>query len=199
MIDAALFLLLGALEVRYATSQIAAYGGLAAKVPRLATFFVIASLAMIGLPLLNGFVGEFLILSSTFTGVSRGWAVAATVGVILGAAYMLWLVQRLFYGPESKLAVSEAGGRSATSASWPCWAAGRPDAGDGRGADVLAQHDRNWRPSAASHNASNALPSIRCCPDSSRTGRPSGESPVPDQSTAFSPKSSSPSPACSSC
>jgi NADH-quinone oxidoreductase subunit M len=62
---------------------------------------------MIGLPMLNGFIGEFLILSSTFGGVSRGWAVAATLGVILGAAYMLWLVQRLFYGPESAMATSK--------------------------------------------------------------------------------------------
>ena len=59
---------------------------------------------MIGLPMLNGFVGEFLILSGTFTGVSRGWATAATITVILGAAYMLWLIQRLFYGPESAMA-----------------------------------------------------------------------------------------------
>ena len=104
LIDAALFVLFGALELRYTTSQIASYGGLAAKVPQLATLFVISSLAMIGLPMLNGFVGEFLILSSTFAGVSHGWAVVATVGVILSAAYMLWLVQRLFYGPESKMA-----------------------------------------------------------------------------------------------
>ena len=109
VIDAALFLLLGALEVRYGTSLIDAYGGLGAKVPRVATFFVIASLAMIGLPMLNGFVGEFLILSSTFTGVSRGWTVAAALGVILGAAYMLWLVQRLFYGSESELSASTPG------------------------------------------------------------------------------------------
>jgi len=109
VVDAALFLLLGALEVRYGTSQINAYGGLAARLPRTATFFVIASLAMIGLPMLNGFVGEFLILSSTFTGVSRGWAIAATLGVILGAAYMLWLVQRLFYGSESKMTTSKPG------------------------------------------------------------------------------------------
>src|ERR1019366_7242484 len=70
------------------------------------TFFVFASLAMIGLPILGGFIGEFLILLGTFTGVSKGWAIAATLGVILGAAYMLWLVQRLFFGPESKLAAS---------------------------------------------------------------------------------------------
>ncbi len=109
VVDGALFLLLGILETRYATSQIASYGGLAAKVPQTATLFVITSLAMMGLPMLNGFVGEFLILSSTFTGVSRGWAIAATVGVILGAAYMLWLVQRLFYGPQSDLASAQPG------------------------------------------------------------------------------------------
>jgi NADH-quinone oxidoreductase subunit M len=107
VVDGALFLLLGVLYDRYATSEINAYGGLAAKLPRTATFFVIASLAMIGLPMLNGFIGEFLILLGTFTGVSRGWAIAATLGVILGAAYMLWLVQRLFFGPESALATSK--------------------------------------------------------------------------------------------
>jgi NADH-quinone oxidoreductase subunit M len=107
VVDGALFLLLGVLYDRYATSQINSYGGLAAKLPRTATFFVIASLAMIGLPLLNNFVGEFLILLGTFTGVSKGWAIAATFGVILGAAYMLWLVQRLFFGPESALATSK--------------------------------------------------------------------------------------------
>jgi NADH-quinone oxidoreductase subunit M len=109
VVDAALFLLLGALEVRYGTSQIESYGGLAARLPRTASFFVIASLAMIGLPMLGGFVGEFLILSSTFAQVSKGWTVAAALGVILGAAYMLSLVQRLFYGPESTLAASKPG------------------------------------------------------------------------------------------
>jgi len=106
-IDAALFVLFGALEYRYITSQIAAYGGLATKVPQIATLFVISSLAMIGLPMLSSFVGEFLILSSTFAGVSRGWAIAAALGVILSAAYMLWLVQRIFYGPASDLATSK--------------------------------------------------------------------------------------------
>jgi len=107
VVDGALFLLLGVLYDQYATSQINSYGGLAAKLPRTATLFVIAALAMIGLPMLSGFVGEFIILSSTFTGVSKGWTVAAALGVILGAAYMLWLVQRLFYGPESQLAASK--------------------------------------------------------------------------------------------
>jgi NADH-quinone oxidoreductase subunit M len=110
VVDAALFVLLGALYDRYATSQIGAYGGLAAKLPQTATLFVIAALAMIGLPMMGGFVGEFLILSSTFTGVSKGWAVAASLGTILSAAYMLWLVQRLFYGPQSAAAVDRPGG-----------------------------------------------------------------------------------------
>ena len=63
---------------------------------------------MIGLPMLRGFVGEFLILSSTFTGVSRGGAVSAALGVILGAAYMLWLVQRIFYGQQALAASKPA-------------------------------------------------------------------------------------------
>jgi NADH-quinone oxidoreductase subunit M len=107
-VEGALFLLLGALYDSYATSEITAYGGLARKLPRTATFFVIASLAMIGLPMLGNFVGEFLILLGTFTGVSKGWAIAATLGVILGAAYMLWLIQRLFFGPESEMSTSKA-------------------------------------------------------------------------------------------
>ena len=107
VIEGALFVLLGVLETRYGTSQIASYGGVAAKLPRTASFFVITSLAMVGLPLLNGFVGEFLVLSSTFTSVSRGWAIAATITIILGASYMLWLVQRIFYGPESPMTASQ--------------------------------------------------------------------------------------------
>src|SRR5580704_628014 len=107
VVDGAIFLLLGALEIRYATSTIASYGGLAAKLPRTVTIFVIATLAMIGLPMLSGFVGEFVIFLSTFAFVSRGWAIAAALSVILGAAYMLSLVQRLFYGKESALATSK--------------------------------------------------------------------------------------------
>ena len=99
----AIFVLLGALYERFGTSQISVYGGLAKKTPALATLFVITTLSLIGLPILNGFVSEFLILSSTFTGASRFWAISATVGVILGAAYMLLLVQRIFQGPPSDM------------------------------------------------------------------------------------------------
>ena len=108
VVEGAIFLLLAVLEHRYATSEIAAYGGVAARLPRTATFFVIATLTMIGLPLLANFVGEFTILSTTFTEVSRGWAIAAAVSVILSASYMLWLVQRIFYGPASTLAAKPA-------------------------------------------------------------------------------------------
>jgi NADH-quinone oxidoreductase subunit M len=107
VIDGALFMLLGILYDRYGTSEIGMYGGLASKLPRTVTVFVITSLAMIGLPLLNNFIGEFLILSNTFMGVSKGWAIAAAVGVILGAAYMLTLIQRIFYGTESTLVASK--------------------------------------------------------------------------------------------
>ncbi len=108
IVEGAVFVLLGVLDARYGTSQITAYGGLAARLPRTASYFVIASLTMIGLPLLSGFVGEFVILSNTFTDVSKGWAVVAALGTILSAAYMLSLVQRLFYGPESTMATSKA-------------------------------------------------------------------------------------------
>jgi NADH-quinone oxidoreductase subunit M len=107
IVEAAVFVLLGVLDTRYGTSQIVAYGGLAARLPKTAAYFVIASLAMIGLPLLSGFVGEFVILSNTFTDVSKGWAIAAALGTILSAAYMLWLVQMLFYGPESTMAATK--------------------------------------------------------------------------------------------
>jgi NADH-quinone oxidoreductase subunit M len=103
VIGAALFILFGILYERFGTSQISQYGGLAKKTPALATLFVLTTLAFIGLPLFNGFVGEFLVLTNTFTGVSRSWGAAATVGVILSAGYMLTLVQKVFYGPQSGL------------------------------------------------------------------------------------------------
>jgi NADH-quinone oxidoreductase subunit M len=106
IIGAAMFVLLNVLYDRFGKSEIALYGGLANQSPTLATLFVLSGLAMIGLPLLNGFVGEFLVLSSTFTGVSKGWAAAATAGVILSAAYMLSLIQKIFYGPQSVTVVN---------------------------------------------------------------------------------------------
>ncbi|HEX6771319.1 MAG TPA: NADH-quinone oxidoreductase subunit M [Acidobacteriaceae bacterium] len=98
----ALLVLFGVMYERYGTYEIERYGGLAARVPRLATVFLLSTLALIGLPILNGFVGEFLTLSSGFA-VSHLWGSLGTIGVILSAAYMLWMVQRVFYGPESPL------------------------------------------------------------------------------------------------
>jgi NADH-quinone oxidoreductase subunit M len=98
----ALFLLVGMLYERRHTRAIAEYGGIAKQVPWIATCFVIVTLSSVGLPGTNGFVGEFLILSGTWIGrlphASLVSAIAAT-GVILGAVYMLLLVERVFYGP----------------------------------------------------------------------------------------------------
>jgi NADH-quinone oxidoreductase subunit M len=95
----ALFLLVGVLYERRHTREISAYGGVAGVVPVTTALFVIATLSSIGLPGLNGFVGEFLILLGTWTSPHRWWAVAAATGVILSAIYMLTLVQRVFWNP----------------------------------------------------------------------------------------------------
>jgi NADH-quinone oxidoreductase subunit M len=77
--------------------MIADYGGLSGVMPVYAMLFMVILLASIGLPLLNGFVGEFTILTGVFLADWR-WAAWASLGVILGAAYMLWLYQRVFFG-----------------------------------------------------------------------------------------------------
>jgi NADH-quinone oxidoreductase subunit M len=96
----AFFMLLGVLYERYGTYDMAQLGGIAAKMPHLATLFVITTLALVGLPSLGNFVGEFLILSGSFQ-THVAIASVATLGVILSAAYMLWMVQRVFYGGQS--------------------------------------------------------------------------------------------------
>jgi NADH-quinone oxidoreductase subunit M len=93
----ALFLLVGMIYERRHTRMIADFGGLSAVMPIYATLFMIILLASIGLPLLNGFIGEFTILTGAFLANWR-WAAWASLGVILGAAYMLWLYQRVFFG-----------------------------------------------------------------------------------------------------
>jgi NADH-quinone oxidoreductase subunit M len=95
----ALFLLVGVLYERRHTREIDAYGGIAGVVPVTTALFLIATLSSIGLPGLNGFVGEFLILVGTWTSPHRWWAVAGATGVILSAIYMLTLVQRVFWNP----------------------------------------------------------------------------------------------------
>jgi NADH-quinone oxidoreductase subunit M len=93
----ALFLLVGMVYERRHTREIAALKGLQSAAPLLAGVFTVVMLSSIGLPGLNNFVGEFLILLGAFT-AHRWWAVVATVGVILAALYMLWAYQRVFHG-----------------------------------------------------------------------------------------------------
>src|SRR3954452_15467008 len=93
----ALFLLVGMAYERRHTREISAYGGLAAVMPVFATIFFVMTMSSIGLPVLNGFIGELLVLQGAFV-VSRTWAALAGTGVVLGAAYMLWLYQRTMFG-----------------------------------------------------------------------------------------------------
>src|SRR5947209_10256047 len=94
----ALFLLVGIVYERRHTRMIAEYGGLAKQMPVYATLFLIAALSSMGLPALNGFIGEFTILLGA-ANRSIVWAAFAAVGIVLGAAYLLWLYQRVFWGP----------------------------------------------------------------------------------------------------
>ncbi len=106
---AALFLLLGFVYERFGTYDMRDLGGLASRLPWLATLFVITTLAMVGLPMLNGFVGEFLILSGGMQAIFAHhvlWTVVGTTGVILSAAYMLSLIQRVFYGEPGHVPAS---------------------------------------------------------------------------------------------
>jgi NADH-quinone oxidoreductase subunit M len=93
-----LFMMVGMLSDRRHTRLISEYGGLKAVTPRLVTAFLLITLSSIALPFLNGFVGEFLILIGSFRWHPWLTAVGAT-GVILSAVYMLWMFQRVNYGP----------------------------------------------------------------------------------------------------
>jgi NADH-quinone oxidoreductase subunit M len=100
----ALFLFVGFIYERRHTRQISDFGGLSTPMPWFSTLFVIASLSSIGLPFLNGFVGEFLIMIGTWTSLAVGypWIWIATMlagtGVIWAAVYMLWMLQRVVFG-----------------------------------------------------------------------------------------------------
>jgi NADH-quinone oxidoreductase subunit M len=102
-----LFLLVGVVYDRRHTRMLDDFGGLAKPMPVYATLFVIATLASIGLPGTNGFVGEFMIITGTFVSNKLGHvngiqAVGAAIGVILGALYMLTAVQKMFFGPVTR-------------------------------------------------------------------------------------------------
>jgi NADH-quinone oxidoreductase subunit M len=99
-----LFFLVGMLYERRHTREIVAFGGLKRAVPILSTFFLIAMLSSVALPLTNGFVGEFTILQGSFNSEFAGFgptSLAAT-GMVFSAIYMLWLFQRVFTGPVDK-------------------------------------------------------------------------------------------------
>ncbi|MFZ5475555.1 MAG: NADH-quinone oxidoreductase subunit M [Myxococcota bacterium] len=109
----ALFLLVGVIYERRHTRMIADFGGLTKVVPLFAVVFMVVTLSSIGLPATNGFVGEFLILLGAFQFAPVPTAVAAT-GVILGAAYMLWMFQRVMFGPltnHANKALTDLNGR----------------------------------------------------------------------------------------
>jgi NADH-quinone oxidoreductase subunit M len=107
----ALFLLAGYLEVRRGSMEIADFGGAGTPAPGLATAFMIAMLASIGLPALCNFIGEYLVLQGA--ALTRfSWAAWAALGVILSAAYMLWMYQRTFMGRASeRSSISDLTGR----------------------------------------------------------------------------------------
>ena len=97
----ALFLLVGYLYERRHSLEISAYGGVATPAPNLAIVFLITTLASIGLPTLNNFIGEYLVLQGA-SQTNFPATVFAAIGVILSACYMLWLYQRTFYGKPSE-------------------------------------------------------------------------------------------------
>ncbi|MGH9073211.1 MAG: complex I subunit 4 family protein, partial [Acidimicrobiales bacterium] len=105
---AALFLLIGFIYRRWGTWSVADLRGVEKVTPVLAGCFMVAMMASIGLPGLNGFVGEFLILLGTFE-THRWWAVAATAGVIVAAMYLLWAYQRAFHGRPSGVTAQLSG------------------------------------------------------------------------------------------
>ena len=96
----ALFLLVGMIYERRHTREISDLGGLQKPAPVMAAVFTVVMLSSVGLPGLNGFVGELLVLLGAFN-AHRWWAVVAAAGVILAAVYLLWAYQRVFHGPAS--------------------------------------------------------------------------------------------------
>jgi NADH-quinone oxidoreductase subunit M len=93
----ALFLIVGIVYERRHTRLIADFGGLSSRMPVYAAVFLIMAMSSIGLPGLNGFIGEFMILMGAWT-VNGVWTAIAATGIILGAGYMLWLYQRVMFG-----------------------------------------------------------------------------------------------------
>ncbi len=137
----ALFMLLGMIYDRRHTYDISEYGGLATPMPVYATFFAFIMLSSVGLPLLNGFVGEFLVLSGAFQ-AKQIYGILAATGVIWSACYLLWMYQRVFYGDVTNPANSAAAGPGCARAGLAV-AAGDCGAGHGRCADAVAALHRS--------------------------------------------------------
>ena len=102
----ALFLLVGMIYERTYSREIGDFGGIARLMPIYTGIFLLVTLGSIGLPGLNGFVGEFLILAGSWSRFPVAVALAGT-GIILGAVYMLWMVQRVFWGPTDSPVVQK--------------------------------------------------------------------------------------------
>ncbi len=108
-----LFLLVGLMYERKKTQEIAAYGGLVKPMPAFALVFLAASVSSMGLPPLNGFIGEFRILAGAYE-MSRTWAIVGGVGVVLTVAYLLWCYQRVTMGAKEE----NAGLRDLSAREW---------------------------------------------------------------------------------
>jgi len=143
--SAGLFALVGMLYERFHTRSIANLGGVATVAPWLAVFFMLFTFSSIGLPGLNGFVGEFMILAGSF---QRAWtgvapeltsrylvlALCGVAGVVLGAWYMLWAVERVFFGPSREPPRSGHGHGGAAHGSGNAHATSQAPHGHGHGA-----------------------------------------------------------------
>ncbi len=116
----ALFMLAGILYERRHTYEISEFGGLATPMPIYAAIFLFIVLSSVGLPLLNGFIGEFLVLSGAFM-AKAWWGILGATGVIWSAGYLLWMYQRVFYGKlthEANMRLPDLSGRE-KAALWP--------------------------------------------------------------------------------
>jgi len=116
-----LFMLAGVLHERRHTYEISEFGGLASKMPVYAATYLAIVLASVGLPLLNGFIGEFLVLSGAFQ-AKAVYGILAATGVIWSAVYLLWMYQRVFYGKVTHAVNNSLSDLSGFEriAIWPC-------------------------------------------------------------------------------
>ena len=123
LISGALFLCIGVMYDRMHTREISAYGGVINVMPKFAAFMVLFALANSGLPGTSGFVGEFLVILASFK-ASFWFALLAATILVLGAAYNLWLVKRVIFGPVANDKVAAHAGSESRASSW-CWACWR--------------------------------------------------------------------------